>query len=205
MGFFSSIMKVTKSIVKSPITKAVSGGLAVVFPPAGIPAAAAIATANVALGYTDTPAGKAIISAADKAVAGKKKAVVKKQLVSAAKKQLAAGVPKAQVKARLLVAARRVAPMVKPRGTPVPSAAVAAAAANRAKLAAQLNATKALAAKGDKGAQRAMAAFRLVQAARKGDPKAKAAVALVAHRWEVGQRVRSRYELTAHGRIRARV
>lgn len=205
MGFFSSILKVTKSIVKSPVTKAVSGGLAVVFPPAGIPAAAAVATANAALAYTDTPAGKAIISAADKAVAGKKKAVVKKQLVSAAKRQLAAGVPKAQVKAKLLVAARRAAPMVKPRATPVPSTAVAAAAANRAKLAAQLKATASLAAKGDAGAKRALAAFRLVQAARKGDPKAKAAVALVAHRWEVGQRVRSRYELTAHGRIRARV
>lgn len=205
MGFFSSILKVTKDIVKSPITKSVVGGVAVVFPPAGIPAAAAIATANAALAYTDTPVGKGIVSAADSVVASKKKATVKKQLFSAARKQLAAGVPKAEVKARMLTAARRVAPALKPRTTPIPRQAVTKAAANRSKLAAQLTATKKLAASGDKGAQRAMSAFRLVSKARKGDPKAKAAVALVAHRWEVGQRVRSRYELTAHGRIRARV
>lgn len=207
MSFFSSVLKITKSIVKSPITQAVVGGAAIVFPPAGLPAAAAIATANMALGYAESPQGKAVIGLADKgaaAITSKKKAKVKIALRATATKQLRAGVPAAKVKATMRVNANRAAVALK-LPSPALRQATGVAGKNRQQLALMLTNTKKLAAKGDKGAARALATFRLVQKARKGDPKAKAAVALVAHRWEVGQRVRSRFELTAHGRIRARV
>lgn len=197
MGFFSGIASIAKDIVKSPITKAAVGGAAIVFPPVGVPAAAAVASANVALSYADRPEGKAILNAADKLVA-KKKTKAKVTLMAAAKAQVRRGVPPATAKVNMLHKARALAPKLH-------SAGGAGVAQRRNALAAQLKRTAQLAAKGDVGARRALATFKVVSAARKGDPKAKAAVALIAHRWEVGQRVRSRFELTAHGRIRARV
>ena len=197
MGFFSGIASIAKDVVKSPITKVVVGGAAIVFPPVGVPAAAAVASANVALAYADKPEGKAILGAADKLVAGKKKAKAKVTLQRAANAAIKRGVPPAKAKAAMLQKARQLAPKLNAQPSLVSK--------HRAALALQLRNTKKLADKGDAGAKRALATFKVVAAARKGDPKAKAAVALIAHRWEVGQRVRSRFELTAHGRIRARV
>jgi len=195
MGFFSDIVSVAKDVVKSPITKAVAGGAAIVFPPVGVPAAAAVASANVALAYADRPEAKAIIGAADKLVA-KKKHVAKVSLAATARAQVKRGVPPAVAKAEMLNKARRVSSKL--------VGAQRQATGYRAELAGQLKRTQLLAAKGDVGARRALATFKVVAAARKGDPKAKQAVALIAHRWEVGQHVRSRFELTAHGRIRPR-
>ena len=196
MGFFSSIVGVAKDVVKSPITQVVVGGAAIVFPPVGVPAAAAVATANVALAYADSKQGKAVVGVADKLVAKKRAKVT---LQATARANIKRGMPPAKAKAQMLAQARRIAPKLKA------SPAAGAVAKHRAALAAQLKNTAKLAAKGDAGARRALATFKVVAAARKGDPKAKAAVALIAHRWEVGQRVRSRFTLTAHGRIHARV
>lgn len=196
MGFFSGIVNVAKDVVKSPITKVVVGGAAIVFPPVGVPAAAAVASANVALAYADKPEGKAIIGAADKLVAKKK---AKVSLIVAARAAVKRGVPPAKAKAAMLNKARKMAPKLNAGGVG------GLVQKHRAALALQLKNTAALAARGDVGAKRALATFKVVAAARKGNPKAKAAVALIAHRWEVGQRVRSRFTLTAHGRIRARV
>lgn len=201
MSFFGSIANIGKSIIKSPITTAVAGGVAVVFPPVGVPAVAAVATANRALALAEsTPQGKAALAAAgaiDKALSSKR---AKSAIISKAKQQLARGVPKTVVKASMLrqaTAARRIIAQRAP--------ASAVKSVHRTQLAQQLAATQKLAARGDKGAKRAMATFKLVAQARKGNPVARKALAVVAHRYEVGQRVRSRFELTAHGRIRSRV
>lgn len=45
------VVKVAAPIIKSPVTKAIAGGLAIAFPPIGVPAAAALAAATVALPY----------------------------------------------------------------------------------------------------------------------------------------------------------
>ncbi|MDD5544384.1 MAG: hypothetical protein PHX83_14540 [Acidobacteriia bacterium] len=45
------VVKVAAPIIKSPVTKAIVGGVAIAFPPVGIPAAAALTAANVALPY----------------------------------------------------------------------------------------------------------------------------------------------------------
>lgn len=45
-NFFSDAWKATKSVIKSNITKAVVGGVAIVFPPVGVPAAAALVAAD---------------------------------------------------------------------------------------------------------------------------------------------------------------
>jgi hypothetical protein len=50
----SQVAKTVKSVVQSKITGAAVGAAAVVFPPVGIPAAAAYATANTALAALDT-------------------------------------------------------------------------------------------------------------------------------------------------------
>lgn len=193
MSFFGKIGKIAASVIRSPITKGVASGLAVVYPPAGVPAAAAVASANMALDYAEK---SGLAGAAGKALGEGKKPAALARIAVKARAQLKAGVPPAQVKARVQ-AAKRVM-LRRTVGKPVPSA-------HRTQLAAQLRNTKALAAKGDVGAKRALATFKLVSQARKGNPAARKAVAIIAHRWEVGQRVRSRFELTSHGRIRARV
>lgn len=45
--------KIAKDVIKSPITKGIVGGVAAVFPPVGVPALAALATANVAISVVD--------------------------------------------------------------------------------------------------------------------------------------------------------
>lgn len=193
MSFFSSIAKIGKSIIKSPVVKVVAGGAAVVFPPIGVPAVAAVAAANTALAMAESGPAKAALNAAAKLGA-------KTKLINKARAQVKAGVPKAKVKANMMRQAHAVARKVRAQ-----KPAAAKANKHRAELAAQLKRTKALAAKGDTGAKRALATFKVVAAARKGDPNARKAITLIAHRYEVGQRVRSRFELTPHGRIRARV
>jgi hypothetical protein len=192
MSFFSGIAKFAKSVIKSPVVKAVAGGAAIVFPPVGVPAVAAIATANTALALAESGPAKAALGAAAKLGA-------KTKLVNRARRQIKAGVPKAKAKAQMIRSAHAIARKV--RAT---KPAAKMANKHRTELAAQLKRTKSLAAKGDPGAKRALATFKVVAAARKGNPKARAAVALIAHRYEIGQRVRSRYELTTNGRIRAR-
>jgi hypothetical protein len=51
---WKGVRKATRSILKSKITKGVVGGLAIVYPPVGVPAAAALATANVAIKATES-------------------------------------------------------------------------------------------------------------------------------------------------------
>lgn len=46
MSFFSKAFKAVKSVAKSKVFQAAAGGLAVVFPPAGVPLAAGVAIAN---------------------------------------------------------------------------------------------------------------------------------------------------------------
>lgn len=55
-GFFDDVGSAFKSVVKSPITKAVAGGLSFVVPPAGIAASVAIQSADTAI--TVAEAGK---------------------------------------------------------------------------------------------------------------------------------------------------
>lgn len=63
MGIFGSIAKIAKAVVKNPITKVAAGGLAIAFPPIGIPAAAGVAIAgkvvDAAQGKRGTPAQQA--------------------------------------------------------------------------------------------------------------------------------------------------
>jgi hypothetical protein len=71
-GFFddvvSSVAKVGAGIIKSPITKVVAGATAVVFPPVGIPATAALVVADqairVAEGMKGTPKQQAVMKKA---------------------------------------------------------------------------------------------------------------------------------------------
>ena len=68
MSFLSSIAKIAKSVVKSPITKVVAGGVAVVCPIVGVPALAGIAAADKVVDATD--AGLAAVKSARSAVGG---------------------------------------------------------------------------------------------------------------------------------------
>ncbi len=52
------IVKAAAPIIKSPVTKALVGGLAIAFPAVGLPAAAALATATTGLAYAETYGGK---------------------------------------------------------------------------------------------------------------------------------------------------
>jgi acetylornithine deacetylase/succinyl-diaminopimelate desuccinylase-like protein len=199
MSFIGSIAKIGKSIIKSDVTKVVVGGAAIVFPPVGVPAVAALAVANTALAVAEP-----VIEAAGKLKPKvQAKAQVKAAIVAKGRAQIRAGVPRAKVKANM----RRAAHVAARKLDRTRSKRVATSSQvrqHREQLAARLRNTAKLAATGDKGAIRALAVFKLVSRARKGDPAARRAVQLIAHRHEVGQRVRSRYELTAHGRIRAR-
>lgn len=68
MSFLSSIAKIAKSVVKSPITKVVAGGVAVVCPVVGVPALAGLAAADKVVDATDS--GMAAVKAARSAVGG---------------------------------------------------------------------------------------------------------------------------------------
>ncbi len=63
-GFFDDVWKVTKKVIKSPITKAVVGGVAVVFPPVGVPATAALLAADITVRATEKPNVKAALKMA---------------------------------------------------------------------------------------------------------------------------------------------
>ena len=53
VSFLNDIAKIGKAVLKSPVTKVVAGGVAVVFPPVGVPALAGIAVAEKVVDATD--------------------------------------------------------------------------------------------------------------------------------------------------------
>lgn len=67
------VLKVAAPVIKSPVTKALVGGLAIAFPPIGVPAAAGLAAANIALPYAQrgTAAAQAGLKVTAKLTAGK--------------------------------------------------------------------------------------------------------------------------------------
>lgn len=116
MSLFSKIVKVAKSVAKSPILKVAAGGIAVAFPPAALGVAAVAQAGKVidaAKGVIGTPAQQA---AAKRAVANTVK------LAKAGNVEAKAGLKAMQTaeKAKALVAARgihikRVPPKPAPR------------------------------------------------------------------------------------------
>lgn len=140
MSFLDDVAKVAKVIVKSPVTKVVAGGVAVVMPAIGVPALAGLAAADK------------VVDATDKGVAVVKAVAAGKNLPSIPGGRLpfAASLGQANFKGTLATQ----------------GAAAAKILAN----------TAAQAKKGDAGAQRAMAAMKLVKAAKQGQPAAKAAL-----------------------------
>jgi len=65
-----------------------------------------------------------------------------------------------------------------------------------------LTATKSAAQQGNPGAKRALEAFTVVNAARKGNPQAVAKVQLIAKRSTVGASIANRYRTQPNGRLR---
>jgi len=63
--FFSSVGKAAGAIIKSPITKTIAGAAAIVFPPVGVPASAALVVADRAVrtaeGMRGTPKQQATV------------------------------------------------------------------------------------------------------------------------------------------------
>jgi hypothetical protein len=57
-GVLGDVWNGVKTVVNSPVTKAVAGGIALVIPPVGVPAAAALATATIAIKATESPVTK---------------------------------------------------------------------------------------------------------------------------------------------------
>ena len=138
------LLKVAAPVIKSPITRAIMGGVAIAFPPIGIPAAGALAAANLALPTVEKAASMATLalSTADKVLAAAKGVlpaqktappIVAKALQTAAKKSVAAtyalakrGDPSAKRGIQVLVAAKKVQAaipaaqaLVSPGATPV--------------------------------------------------------------------------------------
>lgn len=140
MSFLDSIAKIAKSVVKSPITKVVAGGVSLVMPAVGIPALAGLAAADK------------VVSAADKG-----RAVLKQVKAGSA----APGVPggRSALGATLKQANFKTSRLV--QGT----------------AASKIVAATKQAAKTDPNAKRALAALQLVQAAKQGQPAARAALA----------------------------
>lgn len=130
MKFLKKFSRKIKSVIRSPILASVAGGLAIVFPVVGVPALAAIATANAALKTADQSA--------------KKMNDLKKMLE------------------RTKVAAKH----------------------------------------GDPGAVRALAAFRVVAKARRGDPASVSAVRRIVRASSIGATIASRYRTQNNGRLR---
>lgn len=91
-----------KKIIQSPVTRVVAGGVALVFPPAGVPLAAAVETANLVLAKLDEAddarkaAQKAIDATVDLAKKGDKGAQRMADLLIKAKKERAARQAKAK-------------------------------------------------------------------------------------------------------------
>lgn len=59
MSFFKKISRNLKKVVRSPILASVTAGVAIVFPVVGVPALAALATANAALKAAETSKAQA--------------------------------------------------------------------------------------------------------------------------------------------------
>lgn len=141
MGFFDDLGKVakaaasaTKSVVKSPITKSVVGVTAVVYPPVGVPAAAAVAVADktiTELEKGNATAKKAVVNttiAAQKGDGGARRmlqtmALVKRARGKYSKKQLD------QLRYRVLVLRQNPAEAAKAVGIASAASAVKAAVA----------------------------------------------------------------------------
>lgn len=74
-GFLEDVGDVAKDIVTSDVTKVVAGGLAVVFPPVGVPAAAALVAANGVVEAVDAAQdARRKVSRAGRRIRGKGKA-----------------------------------------------------------------------------------------------------------------------------------
>lgn len=139
------VMKVAAPVIKSPITKAVAGGLAIAYPPVGVPLAAGLAAADLYLRYAEKakPVAALALASADKILSAAKGTMpamqqappeVAAKLKAAAKKSVAAtyaaaklGDPDAQRGMQVLQVARRIQSVVpamkanvKPAVAPVP-------------------------------------------------------------------------------------
>ncbi len=66
MSFLDDIASVAKAVVKSPITKVVAGGIAIVAPPVGLSALAGIAAADKVVDAIDS--GKSVVAQAQNAL-----------------------------------------------------------------------------------------------------------------------------------------
>jgi len=130
MRFLKKFSRSIKSVVRSPILASVAGGLAIVFPVVGVPALAAIATANAALKTADQ------------------------------------------------------------------------SAKNMQNLKKMLRVTAVAAKQGNPGAVRALAAFRVVNRARRGDPKSVMAVRRIVRASSIGATIGARYRTQNNGRLR---
>jgi len=169
MGFFSKIAKVTKSVVRSPITKVAAGGLAIAFPPAGIPAVAGLAIANTTLDRVDQ--AQAAAKALRLAKAGKKREA---NAVLRNNKRQRAALAKKLVLSRKLARAGDVGAKRAVSAFRLAAAAKAERRANKKDKRALANARK----------QKAIAAK---------------AIKAIKRRYDVGQAVRARLALTRQG------
>lgn len=185
MSFFKSFgkavskgFKAVKSIARSPITKAIAGGVAIAFPAVGIPAVAGLAIANQQLDNVD-----------------KAKAMAKKlKLDKLAQATLNAAKGKPPAKQQKAI---QHAVMLKKRGAHI----LQQNAVNRAQMARLLVNTRKAAGAGDKDARRALAAFRIVNSARKGDKGAIEKVKILKRRYDIAQHIKKSTRFTSNARI----
>jgi hypothetical protein len=63
-GFWDDAWKVTKSVVRSPVVKVVVGGLAIAYPPVGVPASVALAAADTTVRASEAPNAKVALQIA---------------------------------------------------------------------------------------------------------------------------------------------
>ncbi len=112
------VAKVAAPVLKSPITKAVAGGLAIAFPPIGLPVAAGVAAGNVAL------------SVHGKVTAGTKLAA--SLVPKSAPKPAAKPAPKPAAKPRPMTAAEQAAYSRAMAGAQTAASAASRATANKA-------------------------------------------------------------------------
>lgn len=94
MGLLSKIAKVAKAVVKSPITKAAAGGVAIICPPAGIGALAGIAAADKIVDAVD--AGNAVRKQVAAGFGGRPGVAGGREPVAAALGQVQKGIARAQ-------------------------------------------------------------------------------------------------------------
>lgn len=188
MSFLDDAWKGVKKVVRSPVTKVVAGGVAVVFPAVGVPAVAGLAIASKTIDNVDPERhAKTKAAAVKHATAAKVLAVratqAKARGLTAEATALAA---KAQQAQRSAVALGRKAKRMQHA---------------RDNLAKKLEHTRKLAAAGDHGASRALAVFELVSKAKAGDKNALAAAMAIRTRHNVGQAIRTHFQLLGNGRV----